>query len=475
MIEQVDTISDSLGSPPIVGGQVPPIGDLPLPQGFGALPANADIPSTPMEIFHTTISVFVVAFLVTLFVTPLMRQLALRNGVVDMPSDSRKMHSTPIAYLGGVAIFIGMMAAIAFTYIEPDLEPRIDLIGTHLSAYDQMSIPFSIVLGMMLIMLTGLLDDVTQLSPRIKIGGQLIAAAALAMNNIGTTVAAGVLQPIGKLIGNTTLTWEFAVPFFNTTAHVDLIYWTGVVIIALFVLGACNASNLIDGLDGLCTGVTSIALGALLIIALLMAAADTGHLDGARVTLCLAALGATLGFLPFNYKPANIFLGDAGSMLLGYITIVLILSLGDTGKTHFVVSGLVIYAIPIIDTTLAMVRRRLQHRPMSEADDQHLHHMLQRWLGVHGAVLSLYGLALLFGALGVWLTFGRVRVVMTFALVLASFIGVTAVKLVRRQLSAEPAAMPASAAHGRSDPDPQQPPRPVSPTRGSKPRKPEPV
>ena len=115
------------------------------------------------------------------------------------------------------------------------------------------------------------------------------------------------------------------------------------------------------------------------------------------------------------------------------VTIVLVLSLGDTGRTHLVVAGLIIYAIPIIDTVLAMVRRKMAGRPLSSADDQHLHHILLRALGVKGAVFTLYGIGVVFAALGVWLSMGRVRVVMTIALVIAAFIWVAAVKVARRQ------------------------------------------
>ena len=202
--------------------------------------------------------------------------------------------------------------------------------------------------------------------------------------------------------------------------------------IAIFILGACNAANLIDGLDGLLSGVTAISAVGLLLIAIGLALADDGVLDGTRVVLCLALLGACLGFLPHNFKPATIFLGDAGSHLLGFVTIVIILTLGDTGKTPLVVAGLIIYAVPIIDTTLAIVRRKMAGVSISAADDQHLHHMLRRAVGVSGAVWILYAIAAVFAALGVWISTGRARVAYTVALVCASYIGVVAVKMARR-------------------------------------------
>ncbi len=440
----------------------------PLDLATGALEQVAQ-PSTPLGILHGMIGVLFVSFLTTLLVTPLMRRLAVSNGIIDVPSDPRKVHKIPVAYLGGVAVWLGVMLGIGFSYLAPDISLKLpfDMFETQQSRYDQVQVPSSILIGMFIIMFTGMIDDVWHLSPRLKIGGQLIAAAALAMQDVGTKVAAAILQPIGGLFGNSTLTYQIPLPMefpfgIGTEVHLDLIYWAGVVIIALFVLGACNASNLIDGLDGLCSGVTAIAAAALLVVALVLASVDDGRLDSARVVLALALLGATLGFLPHNLNPATIFLGDAGSLLLGYLTITIVLSLGDTGRTQLVVAGLIIYAIPIIDTTLAMVRRKLAGRSMSDADDQHLHHMLKGALGVKGAVFALYGIATVFAALGIWLTFGRVRVVMTVAFIVGAYVGVIAIKVARRQLAEETAAQ-RSAPVAPAAPGSPEPPAPPAP------------
>ncbi len=432
------------------------------PSGLGSVatePADLEaafesalpVPSveTALDIFHGYIGVFIVAFLVTLIVTPIMRRLAIANGIVDRPSESRKIHRVPIAYLGGVAVFLGMLAAITFSYIAPDLViggKTINVFEPHESRFEQSPVPISVLVGMFAIMFTGLLDDIAHLIPRSKIGGQLLAAAALSYQDIGTKVATGLLQPIGALFGNQDLVYRIPLPFeipgYGSSLVIDVIYWAGVVIIAVFVLGACNASNLIDGLDGLLSGVTAIASIGLLVMALWLAATDDGRLDSARVVLALALLGSCLGFLPHNFNPAAIFLGDAGSLLMGYVTIVIVLMLGDTGRTHLVVAGLIIYSIPIIDTVLALVRRKLAGKPFSSADDQHLHHMLKRSLGVRGAVLTLYAAAAAFAVLGIWLSMGRVRVVCTIAMVVWAFIGVIAVKVARRQaLEAQCAAL----------------------------------
>jgi UDP-GlcNAc:undecaprenyl-phosphate GlcNAc-1-phosphate transferase len=390
------------------------------------------VAQTALDIFHSYLWVFLIAFLVTLLVTPVMRRLAIMNGVIDRPNDPRKAHRIPVAYLGGVAVWAGLMAALLFSYFA--YAPG-DALHGHESERALREVPVAILAGMTLITLLGVLDDIVGIDPLLKISGQLLAAAALAVEEFGTNVARGVLGPIGRLFGNEDLVFLIPTPEFLGAAplQIDLIYWSGVAIIAVFVLGACNASNLIDGLDGLLSGVTAIAAAGLLIIALGMALADDGAYDGARVILCMALLGASLGFLPHNFNPASIFLGDAGSLLLGFVSVTIILSLGDTGKTPLVVAGLIIYAIPIIDTILAIFRRKLAGQPISAADDQHLHHMLKRSLGVKGAVLSLYGLGIAFAALGVLVTLGRARDAYTLAIVFVAFIAVMSIKVARRQ------------------------------------------
>lgn len=407
-----------------------------------AAPTAADPISVPHEaitrgadILYNYLGVFLAAFLVTLLVTPLMRHLAVTHGIVDKPLEARKQHRIPVAYLGGLAVTCGLLAGIVFSYLGPLISDYLPFqLMVALDEDRQRPVPWSVLLGLALIMLTGLIDDVAKLDPRLKIAGQLLAAAALAMDDVGVRVAQGFLAPVGKLLGNESLLFNVPAPFMPSGhVEIDVVYWTGTAIIAVFVLGACNASNLIDGLDGLLSGVTSIAAIGFLVIALGLAAMQDGRLDAARVVLCLALLGACLGFLPHNFNPATIFLGDCGSLTLGYVSIVIVLTLGDTGKTHLVVAGLIIYAIPIIDTVLAILRRKLAGKPMSAADDQHLHHQLKRAFGVKGAVLALYGIGFIFAGLGVWLSTGRVRVVVTIAVVIAAFIGVTAVKVARRQ------------------------------------------
>ncbi|MBO6739536.1 MAG: undecaprenyl/decaprenyl-phosphate alpha-N-acetylglucosaminyl 1-phosphate transferase [Phycisphaerales bacterium] len=439
-----------------------------LPEkSYGSAAQIAESAGTQLDILSGYILVFVVAFVVTLLATPLVRKLAIANGIVDHPSEARKIHKMPIAYLGGVAVYLGIVAGIIYSYFGAEIPA---LIKYHEIRTEHMIdgtsypiVPLWIALGMTSIVLVGLLDDITGIPPRVKLGGQLIAAAGLALGNIGINVAAGILTPtLGRLLDNPELVYHIPlpgeIPMLGSSIECDIIYWTGTAIIAIFVLGACNASNFIDGLDGLLTGVTSIAMVGLIAISLTLAMLDDGVLDAPRIIFGLAVLGACLGFLPHNFNPASIFLGDTGSLLLGYCSAVMILSLGDTGKTWLVAAGLIIYAIPIIDTMLAIIRRKLAGKKMSDPDADHLHHMLKRAFGVKGAVFTLYGIGIAFMLLGVMLSYFRGRIIYALALLMASYIGVYAIKIARQSQIHAHASDPKPEPKENPEPTPQKEP-----------------
>lgn len=434
----------------------------------GQASAGQEAQQSMLGLFQSYIGVLVVAFLITLLITPIIRRAAIANGIVDRP-DARKMHRMPVAYLGGVSVFAGIMAGIMLSYFAPAFPLLMDFHATQYISEQSGTpylVPLWIPLGLTVIMVVGLLDDVTGVTPRVKLGGQLFAAAALAYGDFGVNVAAGVLKPtLGRLLDNEDLIFHIAtlpdgVPLLSGSINFDLIYWTGTAVIAVFVLGACNASNLIDGLDGLLTGVTSIAAVGWLLVALSLALVDDGARDSQRIVLCMAVLGACLGFLPHNFNPATIFLGDCGSLLLGFCSAVIILSFGNEGRTDLVIAGLIIYAIPIIDTILAIFRRKLAGKKMSEADSDHLHHMLKRAAGVKGAVLILYGMGIAFAILGIAMTSVRARSVYALALLFAAYIIVFSIKIARRaQLEAQ-TARPDATRHLRSTPTPTPEPEP---------------
>jgi len=423
-------------------------GGVPLVSALDAPEAPVELATTRLGVFHRYIWVFVAAFAITVVATPVLRRLALANGVVDRPEGGRKQHRVPVAYLGGLAVFFGLMGGLLVSYMGTAWGPLARVFPSEhmVDGEYHAVVPVSVLLGIAVITLVGLLDDVVGIRPGLKISGQLVAAAALAIENVGVRVAQGVLRPVGELLvrldvlGTSDLVFMVPVPGLDAPVPVDVVYWAGAGVIAVFVLGACNAANLIDGLDGLLTGSTAITVMGLTIVALSLAVIDQGPRDAQRVVLCLGLLGACLGFLPHNFNPASIFLGDCGSMLLGYCTIVIILTLGDMGQTHLVMAGLMMFAVPIVDTVLAIVRRRMAGKSISEPDDQHLHHMLRRWLGVKGAVLALYGITACFTVLGVAMSLSRARVAYALAMIFVTYVGVTAIKMARRaQLAGETA------------------------------------
>lgn len=386
---------------------------------------TSSVMPTAAQVLNGYLFVFVIAFLVALLTTPVVRLIAVRARIVDHPDGDRKHHRASVPYLGGVAVFLGLVAGICASYLAKGYAP------------DLVTIPPTVLIAMTIIMVTGLADDVFHWDPNLKIGGQFCAAAVLALDEtIGSHVAEGLLRPIQHVFHLPDLQHLDILPGAGVL-EIDVIYWAGAVIIAMFVLGACNAANLTDGLDGLLTGSTAIMAAALLVIAVKLAINPepgiSGELTGARVVLCFALLGATLGFLPHNFRPATIFLGDAGSLLLGFSVIVIVLMLGETGQTHLVFAGLIVFSLPIIDTTLAIIRRKSSGAPLSKADNRHLHHLLTKTrLRTVGSVALLYGVNALFAMIAIMLVFVRARVVYALVLVLASFIVVTGTKFARK-------------------------------------------
>ena len=410
---------------------------------------------TAVGLLNAYVPIFAVAFLTSLLATPLVRRFAVAQGIVDRPDAVRKLHAFPIAYLGGVSIFAAITAGVMTSYMlaEP-LVLRFE------------PVPIAVLIGVLAIAFTGLADDVWGFDPRLKIAGQLVAAAALAVQDVGVRVAEGLLAPlIGAAsvvildLGGVSITNQ------------DVFYWVGTALVAIFVLGGCNAANFLDGLDGLLSGTVAIMAVGFLAISIAMAIAGGAvsgeeSLSGARIVLSFALLGAVLGFLPYNFNPAVIFLGDCGSLLLGYLCAVLILMFGDEGKTHLVFAGLIVFSVPIIDTALAILRRRLAGVPMATADTNHIHHQLRRSLGgVKRAVFAIYGITAAFAAIGftlAWMvleTIVRFRVIYAVAAVLFGFIAAFAFKAARRvQLEAGLATAttpPAASSRARSAATPE--------------------
>jgi UDP-GlcNAc:undecaprenyl-phosphate GlcNAc-1-phosphate transferase len=339
------------------------------------------------------VGVFAVACIACLVITPVVIRMAIRHDLVDRPDHGRKWHRQPVACLGGPVLLVGWIAGIAFSgLIQPHVAGRA-LVGQHDAAL------MGIMLGAGVVMLTGLIDDLWSIRPRHKLLGQVIAAAVLVVHGVGTSIPRDMLNAIGGASG------------FGLFAGIIglLLSVVAVGLVVLFVLGGCNAMNLLDGADGLAGSVAVVAVLGLTVAGASLtdggsAGADmhwTAGVTGGHFVLCLASVGALLGFHPYNARPARIFLGDAGSMFLGYLCVALILFLAEKGGPLLLLSGLTIFALPILDTALAIVRRKLRGVSIARPDTYHLHHLFRRaGFGVRRSVMLLRLLAVGFAALG---------------------------------------------------------------------------
>ena len=368
------------------------------------------------EVMSPYIYVFYVAFLVSFFFTPIMRAVAVYYGIIDQPDGQRKIHTRPVAYLGGVAVFLGWIAGLAFS----------QFLQTH--APDQVSqshlyVNFSIVVAASVIVMLGLWDDLAGVNPWAKIGGQVFGASFLLIFDIGTHCARPLFMPINARLMN-VIHWQVPDPVI-TIASCAIVYF--------IVVGCCNAANLMDGLDGLCGGVTAVIAGGFLFLAVCIAQTSGGfdpNLDGLRVVLGLALLGAVLGFVPFNFNPASIFMGDTGSMFLGFsCATMIILNAQDTHPKWFLAS-LIMFALPVLDTALAFARRYVNKRRIFSADRHHFHHqMVARGFSIRQTVMISYGLTLFFVISGAAVVYMRTRYAVAFYLVIFGSLVVAAYKM----------------------------------------------
>lgn len=299
---------------------------------------------------------FLAAFAVSVICTPLAIKLAPKIGAVDVPKDARRVHTKPMPRFGGMAIFIGTMAVI-MAFLEKDSQL------------------WGVILSGTLMYLVGVVDDLKGIPAKVKLLGQIACATILYCFSIRITTMANLL-PWGPGL----IRFPVVISFLVTV---------------VWIVGVTNAVNLIDGLDGLAAGVCCIAS---------LSIAYTAHLHD-RMTTCsiMSALaGACVGFLMFNFNPAKIFMGDSGSLFLGYMLASVSL-LGDTPlKSTTVLATLVpicVLALPLFDTTFAILRRLVTHRPIMEADRGHLHHRIMAigW-GQRRTVLILYCIS---GVMGV--------------------------------------------------------------------------
>lgn len=385
-------------------------------------------PPTADKILSPYIWCFYASFLTAYIFTPVMRSIAIYYGIIDKPDLVRKLHREPVAYLGGVAVFLGWLAGMAMTQFSGMhmIEPTLD---------DRLHVPLAIIAAAFIIVLLGLWDDIGNLTPRLKITGQLLAGVTLLSAGIGTEITGFFIDNIAVRVET-----RIGIPVNDTFAQWVTWITSGALTLGLVVF-CCNASNLMDGLDGLCGGVTAIIAAGFLVLAVYIGTkmgtsiddrdllAERVNMDGLRVVIAMALLGGVMGFVPYNFNPASIFMGDTGSMFLGFTCALLMILVGSVdGK--WLLAGMVMFALPVLDTGLAFARRFVAGRPFFSPDRHHFHHQLvQRGLTVKQAVLVSYLLTAFFVTCGILMVFLRTRYAVAFYLVLFGCVIVAAYKM----------------------------------------------
>ena len=303
---------------------------------------------------------FGTAFALSAVLTPVVRRIALRYKIMDVPGD-RKIHRQPIAYLGGVAMFVAF-AVTTLCLLSPSRQLTALLIGCGVLA------------------LVGTIDDIRPLSPWVKLAFQLIAAMIALAGGIGITT---LTNPLGGTFNLSA--GRFAVDWHGLHFHVMPIA-NGLSII--WMVGLANTINFLDGLDGLAGGVSGIAAVIMFLLAM------SGRVNQPAVALLAIILaGAAFGFLPYNFFPARIFMGDSGALFLGLVLAMLAIYSGAKLATATLVLG-----FPIIDALWAVARRLARRTSPFRADRQHFHHLLlDAGMSQPQAVLTLYAVAAIFG------------------------------------------------------------------------------
>lgn len=315
---------------------------------------------------------FFIALIVSYAVTPGVKKLAIKIGAIDKP-DERKVHTHVIPRLGGLAIYIGFMAAVLYS----------------MPVFSEF---FGFLLGAAAIVLLGIWDDIRNIPARVKLAGQIIAAAI--------PVAYGVqIEWVTNPFGTILIIPE----------------WLAVPVTVFWIVGFTNTVNLIDGLDGLAAGVSVIASISMFFMAVSM----NQYLPA---MILVAMSGAALGFLQYNFNPAKIFMGDTGSMLLGYtMAVVAVLGLVKTAATVALIVPIIALGVPIMDTLFAIIRRKMSGVPVFQPDKGHLHHrLLALGMTQKQAVLSMYMVSVLLGFVAVFVAnVGYKTGIVTIAAVLA--------------------------------------------------------
>ena len=359
-----------------------------------------------MQLWLRVLLTLLVAFVVAFGTTPIVKAFAQKVGAMDNPGEARRIHTHPIPRMGGMAIFLGfLIAVVLFAEISKPVQ--------------------GILIGCIIIVATGVLDDIISLRWWVKLSAQLVAAIVAVAHGV---MIEGIMNPNVFAANNTLLIGYLSIP-----------------VTIIWIVGVTNAVNLIDGLDGLACGVSAISSVTMLTVALMVAEPN--------IALLLAALtGGCLGFIPYNLNPAKIFMGDTGALLLGYVLSTV--SIIGLFKFYAVMTFLVpvmALALPLFDTIFAIIRRVLKGQSPMAPDRGHLHHrLIDHGLSQKQAVAVLYSISAMMGLTAVVIcTTGKLRMILlVIELAIAVAVGIFVVETIE---------------HPASSPAEVRPPEPIGP------------
>lgn len=330
---------------------------------------------------------FMIAFMTSFMATPHTINFAKKLGAVDTPKDNRRINKITMSRLGGLAVILGFIVSITYLLIVMSIEKNINIMKD-----DMLTKLIGFILGGLVIGIVCFIDDIKNIKAIYKLLAQIVAS--IIVINFGIKID---YIDIIKIDSSNVLFYDILT-----------IFW---------IVGITNAMNLIDGLDGLSTGISIISCVSLIIIF---------SLNGSpiiSIVLITALCGSLVGFLPYNFNPAKTFIGDTGSNFLGYcLSIISILGIAKTYTAIVIVAPLIVLALPVFDTVFAVIRRIIKGKSLKaiiQPDAGHLHHkMLQKGFTQKQAVLILYGLSATFGMFAIILLDSGIWKALSFALII---------------------------------------------------------
>lgn len=320
---------------------------------------------------HNIFLIVIISFLFSIVLVPFIKKMAIHIKAIDIPND-RKVHKKNTPRLGGLAIFFSFL--LGYILFAPTSTQML-----------------SVIIGGFIILIVGIIDDIKPVPARYKFIIQCMAASVVVF--------------YGRLVLQDITILGMVLNFGTIISYVFTV---------IFIVAIMNAINFIDGLDGLAAGVSSIYFLTIGIIALIL-----NNIGGLDIILSFIMLGATLGFLVYNFNPASIFMGDTGSYFLGFIISVIALLGFKTATITSLIIPLLILAIPIFDTLFAIIRRVLKGEPIGYPDKEHLHHQLLNFkLGIKKTVIIIYVITGLFAGVSIFYVLDQTRLAIIIYVVL---------------------------------------------------------